>query len=148
MGFYESLYKSSRGEFSGVEGLKWSSISVVSVELLEKPLEESKIKCVVFNCDGNKARGIIWKGGSIGWRNSVFNRFSEAEKLAVAAVSMEGEAALVWFQWVVRWCPIRNWSELKLMLLDRFRLTQEGSICEKFLSLKQEGSVSSLLPLY
>ncbi|GMN32864.1 hypothetical protein TIFTF001_046644 [Ficus carica] len=37
--------------------------------------------------------------------------------------------------------PIRRWQELKTLLLERFRLTQEGSTCEKFLAIRQEGTV-------
>ena len=34
-----------------------------------------------------------------------------------------------------------SWDELKSMLLVRFVLTQDGSLCEKFLALRQEGHV-------
>ena len=36
---------------------------------------------------------------------------------------------------------MRSYDELKSRLLDRLGLTQEGSLCERFLTLKQEGSV-------
>lgn len=44
VGFYETLYKSKGGDFNGVKGLNWCPISALSVELLEKPFEESEIK--------------------------------------------------------------------------------------------------------
>ena len=34
-----------------------------------------------------------------------------------------------------------SWDELKSCLLDRFRLSYEGSQCERFLVMRQEGSV-------
>lgn len=56
--FYEKLYESLGGEFSGVEGLDWSPISTPAVESLEMPFEEDEIKRAVFNFDGNKAPGL------------------------------------------------------------------------------------------
>ena len=51
------------------------------------------------------------------------------------------DEALAWFQWEDRRRKMVSWDELKSRLLVRFGLTQEGSLCEKFLALKQEGSV-------
>ena len=34
-----------------------------------------------------------------------------------------------------------NWDELISRLLDRFRLSYEGSLCKRFLAMRQEGSV-------
>ncbi|GMN35142.1 hypothetical protein TIFTF001_042175 [Ficus carica] len=62
------------------------------------------------------------------------------EKLEAATVSMEGEA-LNWFQWADGRRPIHRWPELKTLMLERFGLTQEGSTCEKFLAIQQEGTV-------
>ena len=36
---------------------------------------------------------------------------------------------------------MRSWNELESRLLDRFRSTQEGSLYERFLALRQEGSM-------
>lgn len=36
---------------------------------------------------------------------------------------------------------MQTWGEIKANLLDRFGLTQEGSVCEKFLAIRQERTV-------
>lgn len=69
-----------------------------------------------------------------------FHRLGEAEKLEAVAVSMEGEA-LNWFQWANGRRPICYWQDLKNLLLERLVLTQQGSTCEKFLVIRQEGTV-------
>ena len=38
--------------------------------------------------------------------------------------------------------------EFKAWFLDRFGQTQEGTLCEKFLALKQDGSVHEYLRLF
>lgn len=80
--------------------------------------------------------------GRIFWveRYFTFHQLGDAEKLEAAAVSMEGEA-LNWFQWADGRRPIRRWPELKTLMLERFGLTQKGSTCEKFLTIRQEGTV-------
>ena len=67
-------------------------------------------------------------------------RLSEQEKLETAVISLEGEA-LAWFQWVEGRKPVSSWTELKLGILQRFRISQEGSACERLLALRQEGTV-------
>ena len=68
------------------------------------------------------------------------NNLSAPEKMEAAAISLDGEA-LAWFQWEDHRRPFRSWEESKLRLLVRFSQNQEGSLCEKFLSLKQESTV-------
>ncbi|POO04175.1 hypothetical protein TorRG33x02_004790 [Trema orientale] len=68
------------------------------------------------------------------------NHLSKLEKLEVVAVCMDGEA-LAWFQWEDGRRPIRSWAELKLMFLERFRSSQDGTLCEKFLVLPQKALV-------
>ena len=58
----------------------------------------------------------------------------------MAARSFDGEA-LAWFQWEDRRQRMVSLDELKSRLLVRFGFTQEGSLCEKFLALRQEGFV-------
>lgn len=58
------------------------------------------------------------------------------ERFAAATISLEGEA-LAWFQWEEGHCLVRSQAQL----LDHFGQTQEGTLCEKFLVLKQEGTV-------
>ena len=43
----------------------------------------------------------------------------EEEKLAVATISVDGEA-LAWFQWEEGHRPVQSWMESKPRLLDRF----------------------------
>ena len=68
-------------------------------------------------------------------------------KLEAAAVSMESKA-LNWFQWADGRRPICQWQELKTLLLECFGLTQEGSTCEKFLAIQQEGMVRDYRRLF
>ena len=70
-------------------------------------------------------------------------RLSKMEKLDVATLSFEGEA-LAWFQWEDGQRKKVSWDELKSRHLVRFGLTQEGSLCEKFLTLIKEGSMREL----
>ena len=65
---------------------------------------------------------------------------TNAEKLDVAAISFEGEA-LVWYQWEDQRRKMKSWGELKSRLQDCFGLSQGGSLCERFLTLRQEGLV-------
>lgn len=69
------------------------------------------------------------------------NRFSDAERVVAAGVSMEG-GALSWFQWEDGRRPIRSWSELKQRLLERFRDTQYDTLHQRFLAIKQTGTVA------
>ena len=66
------------------------------------------------------------------------------EKLATAIISLDREA-LAWFQWEESRRTIMSWGELKAHLLDRFGHTQEGTLCEQFLSLEEDGSVRDYL---
>ena len=68
-------------------------------------------------------------------------QFFEAEKINMAALSFDGQA-LAWFQWEDRRRRMRSWNELESRLLDRFGSTQEGSLYERFLALRQEGSMT------
>ena len=75
------------------------------------------------------------------------NRLSELQKLEATTISMDGKA-LGWFQWENGRQPTCSWSKLKLNLLDRFQLSREGSICEKFLVLRQEHTVREYRQLF
>lgn len=68
------------------------------------------------------------------------NRLSKEEQIEVSIISFEGDA-LRWFQWEHRRRPIREWEELKLMMLKQFRSNSNGSLCEQFLALRQESSI-------
>lgn len=60
---------------------------------------------------------------------------TEAEKLGAAVVSLEGEA-LAWFQWEDMRRRIRSWDELKMLIVERFRFSQEGLVSERFWALR------------
>ena len=59
-----------------------------------------------------------------------FYRLGEEEVLEAAVVSSDGDA-LLWYQWENGRRPIRNWAELKGMLLRQFRSTSTGSLQEQ-----------------
>nr|ACY01928.1 hypothetical protein [Beta vulgaris] len=69
-----------------------------------------------------------------------FYRLTEDEKVEAAVVSLDGEA-LLWYQWENRRRPIHRWSEMRWMLLRRFRETALGSLQEQWLSHEQEEGV-------
>ena len=64
----------------------------------------------------------------------------EVEKLDAAVINLDGDA-LAWFQWVDGRRPIRDWTELKTIIQERFRPTQEGTTYQQFLALRQVGTV-------
>lgn len=68
------------------------------------------------------------------------NQLSNCEKLEAAAVCFEGEA-LAWFQWEDDRQPMRRWEDLKTLVMERFRTSQEGTQLEKLLALRQVSSV-------
>ena len=68
------------------------------------------------------------------------NLMPKNEKLETEILSMEREA-IAWFQWEDGRRPIHRWEELKGMLLERFRPSQEGTMYEALLALHQVGAV-------
>ncbi|CAA6669318.1 unnamed protein product [Spirodela intermedia] len=58
-----------------------------------------------------------------------------------AGVSFE-DKALIWFRWTDSRRPFASWKELKTQLLSRFGSSQEGSLWELLLELKQQGNVA------
>lgn len=63
------------------------------------------------------------------------------DKITVTAVSFAG-AALHWYRWAEGREPFTNWRNLKYRMLEKFRPSQEGSLCARFLAVKQEGNVA------
>ena len=61
--------------------------------------------------------------------------------MAAVAVSVDGDA-LSWLQWTEVRAPFLSWEDFKSRLLMRFRPSQEGSLHEQFLAIKQMGSVT------
>ncbi|XP_052185288.1 uncharacterized protein LOC127796925 [Diospyros lotus] len=68
------------------------------------------------------------------------NGLTEEEKMDTAALCLEG-VALSWFQWEEKQRRVRSWEDFKFLIRNRFRPTQEGSIEERFLALRQKGTV-------
>lgn len=76
------------------------------------------------------------------WAERYFeiNGKTEKEKLASVGVRLNG-SALSCLQWTKARDPFRTWESFQQKLLLRFRPTQEGSLCEKLLAIRQERSV-------
>ena len=111
-----------------------------------------------INLERRDIMGEPWRGGRRlkmplfcgenleGWifRAELFfeiNRLTEAERMMAAGVSFE-EEALAWFRWVDARTPFTSWADLKRQLLSRFGSSQAGSLCERFLGIKQVGSMA------
>ena len=86
--------------------------------------------------DGGNPEGWVFRAE----RFFFVHRLTDAEKLDVDAISFEGEA-LAWYQWEDESRKMKSWGELKSRLQDRFGLSQGGSLCERFLALRQEDLV-------
>lgn len=86
--------------------------------------------------EGENPEGWVFKAE----RYSSLTQVNEAEKLEVVAICFEGEA-LSWYQWQQRRKKVTNWEELKGLVLNRFRAFHGGTSEERFLALRQEGSV-------
>ena len=56
-------------------------------------------------------------------------------------MSLDGDA-LSWYQWIDSREAFGSWENLKRRLLLHFHPTQEGSLCEQFLAVRQRGSVA------
>ena len=69
------------------------------------------------------------------------NRLNDEEKVEVTVISFEGDA-IRWYQWESRRKAISRWEEMRSLLLRQFRSTTNGSLCEQFLALKQDGSIA------
>lgn len=55
-------------------------------------------------------------------------------------ICLEG-SPLSWFRWKEEKSPFGSWSRFKRKLLERFQQSQEGSVKEQFLDIRQEGTV-------
>ncbi|XP_024963751.1 uncharacterized protein LOC112504018 [Cynara cardunculus var. scolymus] len=93
-----------------------------------------KLEIPIF--DGKDPDGWILRAE----RYFTLNQLSQEEKIDVSFVSFEGDA-LKWFQWEHKRHPITRWEDLKHLPLRQFRSLSADSLCEQFLSVRQEGSV-------
>ena len=93
-----------------------------------------KLKMPVFK--GEDAHGWMYRVE----RYFAVNGLTEDEKLAAAALCLEGKA-LAWYQWCEQRDPMRTWEDFKIQILDRFRPLQDGDYREQFFALMQTGTV-------
>lgn len=75
------------------------------------------------------------------------HRLTDTEKMTVAVISFEGDA-LSWYRWETREEDFANWYDLKIRLFVRFRPSQEGSLCARFLAIRQEGTIMEYCRLF
>lgn len=94
-----------------------------------------KLEMPIFS--GENPDGWLFQGK----RYFEVNGLSEKEKLGIVGVSLDGET-LSWLQWTEARTPFHRWAQFRSQLLLCFWLTQEGSLCEKLLAVKQEGLVA------
>lgn len=64
------------------------------------------------------------------------NQLSDAEKIKVAIISFDHEV-VDWYRWAHNRWKFRTWADLKARLFERICSMQEGSLCSKFLGVKQ-----------
>lgn len=69
------------------------------------------------------------------------HQLTDSKKITVTAVSFAG-AALHWYRWTEGREPFTCWGNLKNRMLERFCPSQEGSLCARFLAVRQEGTVA------
>lgn len=68
------------------------------------------------------------------------HKLTEEEKLTVAIISLEGRANK-WYRWSENRRKFRSWANLKRRIFKKFLPTQQGSLCARFLAIKQETTV-------
>ena len=69
------------------------------------------------------------------------NRLTEGERLATAGVSVDSDA-LSWLQWTEVQAPFSSWDDFKRRLLVCFRPSQDGSLYEQLLAIRQVGMMA------
>ena len=74
-------------------------------------------------------------------RYLTFYKLIETEIMESAVLSLQGDA-LLWFHWEHQQQPITRWEELKTLLLERFKLMEEGTLHEQWMTLQQIGTVA------
>lgn len=87
--------------------------------------------------DGNNPDGWILRAE----RYFSFYRLQEEDRMEAAIVAMEGDA-LLWYQWENRRHPIKSWTDLKTLILRRFRSIKAGSLYEQWLAVAQTSTVA------
>eukprot|EP00257_Ricinus_communis_P028075 XP_025015489.1 uncharacterized protein LOC112536827 [Ricinus communis] len=98
------------------------------------PLWPRKLKLPVF--EGENPDGWIFRAE----RYFDINNIPVVDRLKAASVCLEGDA-LAWFQWEEGRRPFRSWVDFKESLIVCFRSTQEGTLHDQLLALKQTTTV-------
>lgn len=75
------------------------------------------------------------------------HKLLESEKMTVALISFDG-AVLDWYRAQEEQDPFVNWRNLKEHLLVRFRSERDGSLCGRFLAIKEESTVEEYQNLF
>ncbi|GKD91842.1 ankyrin repeat-containing protein, partial [Tanacetum coccineum] len=100
-----------------------------------------KLKMPLF--DGEDSHGWIYKVE----RYFEVQDIQPREQLRAAILYIVGQA-LSWFRWSEARSPFRLWEGLKRRLLERFQLSREGTLYEKFLVITQERSAHEYVSLF
>lgn len=66
---------------------------------------------------------------------------SEEDKIEAAVVFLDGEA-LLWYQWDDQQNPIKDWQDLKSLLLRKFKLSDVGDHYEHQMTVDQGGKMA------
>lgn len=69
------------------------------------------------------------------------HQLTDQEKITATAICSTG-ATLRWYRWAEGRQPFSRWKNLKYRILERFRPSQEGSLCARFLAVRQMKSVA------
>ena len=69
------------------------------------------------------------------------NRLTATKKVEASVICFKGDA-LLWYQYEQKRKPILQWEEMQVLLWNRFRPAIEGITCQKFLSLRQTGTMA------
>ncbi|KAL0556619.1 hypothetical protein IC582_005133 [Cucumis melo] len=75
------------------------------------------------------------------------HKLTESEKMLVSTVSFDGPA-LNWYRSQEERDKFTSWMNLKERLLVRFRSSKDGTICGKFLRIKQESTAQEYRNLF
>ena len=93
--------------------------------------------------EGEDAHGWIYRME----RYFDIQEIQEMDQLWAAVLCMEGPA-LSWYRWSEGRAPFRSWKGLKSRLLERFQQSYEGTLCEQFLGITQDGTARDYVALF
>lgn len=145
----EKMLKGSKLNSSSSPGEESGRMSTTSVEEQPEVENVNSEKMAVASVEGNYRKLELPLFNGVDPDSWIFraeryfrmNKLDDVERAVAAGVCMEG-AALSWFQWEDGRRPMHNWTELKRRLLERFRDTQYGTLHQRFLAIKQTGTVA------